>query len=220
MPGRRWMSGVMLLLLLPIGFPAGAQTGRESAQKAFDRGIRYQTGKGVIKNLELALEAYRETIRLDPTYADAYYNLAQVAFDIRRFDVAEWGYEKYLRFNPNDAMAAHDLGVTYHKQGKLDAAVRQYRRVLTLDPGMAQAHFNLGNIYYTLKKESLALQEWDKAIQLDPYNQAYIAQRERISQIAREKDRVLSPDRVWWFMYGLGAVFVAYCIYYFWPKRR
>ena len=67
--------------------------------------------------------------------------------------------------------------------------------------------------------EALALQEWDKAIQLAPENEAYINQRDRITNIKRQNESVLSPDRVWWIMYGLGGVFVIYCLVY-WARRR
>lgn len=210
---------VVIFLLLALA-TAEAQKGREGAQKAFERGYQYQTGQGVRRDLRRAVDAYREAIMLDPTYADAYYNLAQVCFDMRRYDLAEWGYTRYLKFQPNDPQAVHDLGVVYHKEGKLDDAIRQYRRALELNPDMAQAHYNLGNIYYGRKREALALQEWDKAIQLDPNNETYINQRERITRLARQKESVLSPDTVWWIMYGLAGTFVIYYIVHTVRKRR
>lgn len=214
---------VLTTLIIFLAFTtAEAQRNREAARRAFDRGYRYQTGQGVQRNLRGALDAYREAIQEDPNYADAYYNLAQVGFDMRLFNVAELGYKKYLQFYPNDAQAVHDLGVVYHKQGKekYNDAVRQYRRALELKPDMAQAHYNLGNIYYALDRQDLAVQEWDKAIQLDPNNETYVNQRERITKIKRQKESVLSPDTVWLIMYGLAGVFVVYYIFYTIRKRR
>ena len=197
-----------------------AQKNREAAQRAFDKGYQYQTGKGIRKDLRRAFEAYQEAVSQDNSYADAWYNLAQVGFDIDRFDVAELGYKQYLKFHPNDAQTVHDLGVAYHRQGKLNDAIRQYRRALELKPDMAQAHYNLGNIYYYQKRYDLAVQELDKAIELDPENETYINRRELIKEIKRKKESFLSPDRVWWIMYGLAGVFVVYYIYYLVRKRR
>ncbi|OGG49267.1 MAG: hypothetical protein A3F84_26460 [Candidatus Handelsmanbacteria bacterium RIFCSPLOWO2_12_FULL_64_10] len=214
---------VLTTLIIFLAFTtAEAQRDREAARRAFDRGYQYQTGQGVRRDLRRALEAYREAIRQDPGYVDAYYNLAQIGFDIRRYDLAEWGYEKYLQSRPNDAETIHDLGVVYHKQGKekYNDAVRQYRRALDLKPDMAQAHYNLGNIYYALDRQDMAVQEWDKAIQLDPNNETYVNQRERITKIKRQKESVLSPDTVWLIMYGLAGVFVIYYIIYMVRKRR
>jgi len=212
----------VIIVFLAFATAEAQRRDREAAQRAFDRGYQYQTGQGVRRDLGRALEAYREAILTDPNYADAYYNLAQVGFDIRRYDVAELGYKKYLQFHPNDAQAVHDLGVVYHKQGKekYNDAVRQYRRALELKPDMAQAHYNLGNIYYALDRQDLAVQEWDKAIQLDPNNETYINQRERIRKIKQQKESLLSPDTVWLIMYGLAGVFIIYYIIYMVRKRR
>jgi tetratricopeptide (TPR) repeat protein len=224
---KRRHRAILPVLCIPVIFLvfATAETqrrDREAAQRAFDRGYRYQTGQGVRRDLNRAIQAYQEAIQQDNSYADAWYNLAQVGFDIRRYDVAELGYKKYLQFYPNDAQAVHDLGVVYHKQGKekYNEAVRQYRRALELKPDMAQAHYNLGNIYYALDRQDLAVQEWDKAIQLDPNNETYVNQRERITKIKRQNESVLSPDTVWLIMYGLAGVFVAYYIIYMVRKRR
>ena len=144
---RKGGAGWLVVMMTVIAVAAEAQSPRENAQRAFDRGYQYQTGRGVRRNLEAAWLAYREAISLDPTYADAFYNLAQVCFDIRRYDLAELAYKKYLKFQPNEVQAIHDLGVVLHKQGKYEEALRQYRQALALDPNMAQAHYNLGNLY-------------------------------------------------------------------------
>lgn len=223
---KRRCQTILPILCIPVIFlvfaAAEAQKGdREAAQRAFNRGYQYQTGQGVRRDLNRALQAYREAIQKDPNYVDAYYNMAQIGFDIRRYDLAEWGYEKYLQFRPDDAQAVHDLGVVYHKQGKekYKDAIRQYRRALELKPDMAQAYYNLGNIYYALDRQDLALQYWDKAIQLDPNNQTYINQRERITKIKQREESPLSPDTVWLIMYGLAGVFVVYYIIYTVRKR-
>ncbi len=217
---KRLGPGLWVLCMLLTSASAESQTNREAAQRAFDRGYQFQTGRGVMKNLEAAYLAYREATDLDPSYADAYYNLAQVCSDVLRFDLAEYAYKSYLRFQPNDVGAIHDLGVMLHKQGKYDAAIRQYRRALELNPNLSQAHYNLGNAYFALKKENQAIQEWDRAIQLDPENEVYTNRRERFARIKRQKESVFSPDTVWWIMYGLGGVFVVYYMIYLVRKRR
>ena len=216
---KRLRPGLWVLCILLISATAESQKNREAAQRAFDRGYQFQTGRGIMKNLEAAYLAYREAISLDPSYADAYYNFAQVCSDVLRFDLAELAYKNYLKFQPNEVTAIHDLGVVLHRQGKYDAAIRQYRRALELNPNLSQAHYNLGNVYYALKKEDLAIQEWDRAIQLDPENETYLHRRERFARIKRQKESPLSPDTVWWIMYGLGGVFVIYCLVY-WARRR
>lgn len=218
-PRRRRLIGGLIACAAILGSHTQAQSPRENAQAAFDRGYRYQTGRGIKKDLRLALEAYREAIKQDPSYSDAYYNMAQISFDIGRYDVAVWGYKNYIKYNPGDAQAIHDLGVVYNMQGEYDLAIQQYRKALSLNPNLSQAHYNLGNVYYALKKQDLAIREWDIAIQMDPEKEAYVNRRERFARIERQKKGLFSPRMVGGFMWGLLGVFVVYSVIY-WLRRR
>lgn len=195
--------GPTLLLLTTIAVAPEAQSPRENAQKAFDRGYQYQTGKGIKRNLRFAIDAYLEAIKLDPSYGDAYYNFAQISFEVGRYDRAVWGYMNYLKYNPYDPQAEHDLGVVYNMQGNFDLAIQQYKKALAMKPDLAQAHYNLGNVYYAQKKGDMAIREWDRAIELDPENEVYSNRRERFARIERQKKSLLSPDVVRGIMWGM-----------------
>ncbi len=197
-----------------------AQDPSEEAQKAFDMGYRYQAGKGVQRDLKRALSYYRQAVKLAPSYSEAYHNLAQVCYDMRRFDLAERFFARYLEFKPNDAQAVHDLGVAFHRQSKLKKAEAQYKRALVLDPEMAQAYYNLGNIYYKRKQEDLALQAYDTAIDLEPENEAFLSKRKTVINIRQTRQKFLSPTTVAWMMRIFGVALIIFFISYRLKKRK
>ena len=207
-------------LAVVVAMVAAEAQNREEAQKAFEEGYKYQMGRGVPRNLQRAQEAYRRVLSLDPKYVDAYYNLAQVFYDINRFDLAERFFKRYLDFRPGDAEATHDLGVVYNKQARFDLAIRQYKRALELNPKMAVAHYNLGNIYYSQKQEDLASREWQRAIDLDPNNEAFISKVLTVARIKERKQSVLSPSVVAWSLRIFGGALMAYFIYYTIRRKR
>ena len=208
------------LTLILVSSVLEAQDPSEEAQKAFDMGYRYQAGKGVQMDLKRALSYYRQAVKLAPNYSEAYHNLAQVCYDMRRFDLAERFFARYLEFKPNDAQAVHDLGVAFHRQSKLKNAEAQYKQAIGLDPEMAQAHHNLGNIHYKRKQEGLALEAYNKAIDLDPDNEAFLSKRKTVLNIRQTRQKFLSPTTVAWLMRIFGVAMIAFFIYYRLKKRR
>lgn len=83
-------------------------------------------------------------LALDPTDADAHYNLG-VAAQIRG-DVAEAAraYQRALAFRADFTDAHFNLGVLFQEQGNAPGAVAAYNRVIALDPKRSAAYKNLG----------------------------------------------------------------------------
>lgn len=85
-------------------------------------------------------------LALDPTDADAHYNLG-VAAQIRG-DLAEAAraYQRALAFRGDFGAAHFNLGVLFQEQGNLPGAVAAYNRVITLEPKRSAAYKNLGEM--------------------------------------------------------------------------
>ena len=98
---------------------------------------RWQEG-----DLNRAISAYREALRLDPNYLDAWLGLADT-------NVA--------------------LSLDHDREAFSDAAQRAVRRALQIDPGSARAHHILGNIAQELQWDlPLAASEYQRALALAP----------------------------------------------------
>lgn len=104
-----------------------------------------------------AMRAYRQTIALDPTDADARANLGRLLHSDGCLEEAEAEFRRALRQDPCHTTAAFNLGVALQDQGRWAEAAEAYERVLEIDPGFASAHFNLAKVSETLGDEAAAL---------------------------------------------------------------
>lgn len=119
----------------------------------------------------------------NPLYATperAYYNLANVYYQMGRVNEAIEEYKKALDIAPDFDAAHNDLGFVYYQQGKIDLAIEEFKRAIKTNPDYALAHHNLALAYYTkmgnLDRGSkeykelkiMALESFRKVIKLAP----------------------------------------------------
>ena len=125
--------------LAEVKLPSPAEL-EQSAAFHFQRGTRcYHEAK-----LTEAISAYRECVRLDPTFPNGRYNLGVALGDADEFDEARACLETVIEAEPERAEAHNSLGYLTNRQGQPEAAIAYYEHALALRPDYAQAHFNLG----------------------------------------------------------------------------
>jgi tetratricopeptide (TPR) repeat protein len=94
-----------------------------------------------------ALDAYRRSLALDPSHADAHVNLGRLLQEQGRVAEAILQYREALRLSPRHATAAFNLGTAFEDQKKLVDAIAAYRQALLFDDRLADAHYNLSRLY-------------------------------------------------------------------------
>ncbi|GIV01053.1 MAG: hypothetical protein KatS3mg014_2668 [Actinomycetota bacterium] len=92
-------------------------------QAAYDRG-----------DLEAAEAAFERATRLDPTWADAFFNLGTVRYRRERYAEAARAFEAAVRANPADAEAWRYLGFARYGAGDAEGALAAWREAARLDP--------------------------------------------------------------------------------------
>jgi adenylate cyclase len=105
------------------------------------------------RSLELAYEAAKRAVALDPQQPAAYWALMFANLWMRRHDEAIQAAEAALANNPNDAEAYNGLGVVLHYVGRSEEALRCFDRAMALNPlcpGM-WLHFQ-GQAYYQVRR--------------------------------------------------------------------
>lgn len=123
----------------------------------------YQTDRN-----EDALQAFKQLIRIDPDFAEAYYHLGIAYGRLFLIEESIAAYERAIKINPNHSGAFYRLGLTLSAVGREKEALWTYKQALRLDPDCTEAYLGLGRLYGKLKRSEEALQAFEHAVKLDP----------------------------------------------------
>ena len=107
-------------------------------------------------------------VRLDPTCAEAHYDLGISLTSVGRLDEAHDAYRDAVALNPNFADAHNNLGAIATALGRLDDAAAAFRAALRIRPAMAATHSNLAGVYEWQARHDDALAAHRRAIELAP----------------------------------------------------
>lgn len=115
-----------------------------------------------------AEERFRESIKHNPNYATAFYNLGVAAREQGRAVEAEASFREAVRLKPIFLQARMDLGKLLRSLGRPTEAQREFEEAIRLAPGNPDAHLDLGVALYFQGKPDLALLSFEKAYRINP----------------------------------------------------
>ena len=95
---------------------------------------------------ERAMEAYKECLRLDDEYVDAYANLGFIYLEREEYEQALKCFTRVTELEPGSPEAFNDLGYVYEKMERLGSAKQMYERAREADPNDVEAYINIGHI--------------------------------------------------------------------------
>lgn len=172
--------------------------------------------------VEKAIAALLQAVKLDPDLAEAYFNLgvAYALIELRdsldpessvpigsntddankkpnsavAFEKAAEAYEKIITREPENYQAHFSLGLSYNKLNKDREAARAFRQAVRLNPEDAQYQTELGKILIKLAEYREAIAPLKKALELDPES---VEAEELLSDAEAGRSRVdyVSPKR-------------------------
>src|SRR3989339_240170 len=120
-----------------------------------------------LKRYEEAEREYREAIRTNANYAEAYYNLGLLLKKTKRYEEAEKEYRRAIRINTNHVKAHNNLGVLLYNTKRYEEAEKEYRKAIEISPNYIEAHNNLGVLLYNTKRYEEAEKECKEVIKMD-----------------------------------------------------
>ena len=105
-------------------------------------------GKAMLRdgNAGAAAAAFAEAVGLDPNFAEAHNNLANMQKRQGEMDAALAGYARALALQPGYVEAHVNRANTFAALGRLPDAVAGYRQALTLRPGFPPAVRGLAGV--------------------------------------------------------------------------
>jgi predicted O-linked N-acetylglucosamine transferase (SPINDLY family) len=120
--------------------------------------------------IDQAVEAYRQSVAINPAYAEAHYNLGNALFGQNKLEEAVTAYRDAIRGKPDHAGAYCNLGIALKGLNKLDEAVAAYLNAVKIRPDHAEAHSNLGNVLQIQGKFDESVAAYRQAIAIKPDN--------------------------------------------------
>ena len=133
-----------------------------------------------------AIENYKKALQLDPSYADACYNLANTLKGQGNFDAAAEYYHETLGLKADFPEAHLSLGKTLADSGKWAAAADHYRQAIKIRPDYGEAYNNLGNVLKHQGCVDEAIGAYRHAIHL---NAEYVGARNNLASALRLKGK-------------------------------
>jgi tetratricopeptide (TPR) repeat protein len=148
-------------LSMSLSMSADAET---LAQQLYVQGLDYHR-EG---QLDRALAAYEQALRLQPGYFDVLHHIGILAWQAGDHGVAEQFLQAALEVDAQVPAAHSNLGNVFKATGRHEAALASYARALALDDTNVDAHYNCGNTLQALGRFEAALASYDRAIALAP----------------------------------------------------
>ena len=159
---RQTVFCALCVLLLALPLFASPPT----AAEFYSRGVERQNGEEWYEATELFLEA----VRVNPAYADAWFRLAECAYQLGQYDTA-LGYlssaEKYAR---NSTTAQNLRGMCQIALGNFSEARRIFERILAQYPNDVNARFGMAELDLFSGRISAAEGKYAEALERDPSN--------------------------------------------------
>lgn len=127
---------------------------------------------------EAALSDFNKALSIHPGYANTWFNLGEVQYELGRLNEAQRSYTEAIRLAPDDADAHTSRANTYFALGAAERdlsrarqhffdAITDFNQVVRLRGGNALAHANRGDAYRALRKWEWASNDYQRAIKLD-----------------------------------------------------
>ncbi len=111
--------------------------------------------------MELAQQAFRRAVVLDPTNDSAHNNLGNVAYRLNDCGTAEYELSQAVSLNPKSLSATSQLGITLFECGEIEASVPRLEDALKLDGAvfvpplytyLARAYLKTGKVDDAVKR--------------------------------------------------------------------
>jgi tetratricopeptide (TPR) repeat protein len=118
-----------------------------------------------LENVEGALRAYRDAIRLNPYSDSSHLKMGHLYFAEERYPEAVDAYEQAVRLNPS-ALNRYALGQGYLQAGRMRDAETQFREVKRLEPRQVNGDFGIGLVYSQEGRYAEAIRQFEATLEL------------------------------------------------------
>jgi len=136
------------------------------SRESFTSGMR----KFELDNLPEAIKHFEEAVKINPRYAEAYYNIGECYYYLKEYNKAIEAYEQAVKIEPLHASAYWGLGLCYSEIKRYQKSLDSYKQALKIDPRNVETQSGLGDSYAKLGRYKEAIETYQQLINTDPNN--------------------------------------------------
>ncbi|HWK11770.1 MAG TPA: tetratricopeptide repeat protein, partial [Vicinamibacterales bacterium] len=147
------------------------------AYAAYLRGRRAMRGEQNMANVQVAIDAYKDALRQDPSFALAYAGIADSSLRMyRTTKEAHWANDALSAAQQADALddklvEVHiALGNVYQATGRTRESMVELEKATELAPNSDDAFRRLGRVYLSAGRAQQAIDAYRKAVDVNPYH--------------------------------------------------
>ncbi len=123
-----------------------------------------------------AVEAFERAAAIDPTNAQAFFNLAMVHMEMHKYDRAKEDLQRAISVDDANAVYHEKLGVVAMRLEDWNGAKQAFEKAIEKNPNLFKAYFRLARVLEKLDDDQGALERYTQAIEKGPrFVQAYVA---------------------------------------------
>jgi tetratricopeptide (TPR) repeat protein len=114
------------------------------------------------KYFDLAEKTYQEAIRINPAYAQSYFNYASLIAENKPKKALEY-LQTYQQSKPNDVEALVLMGILYNLLKQYEQSLAVLEKAINLNSNHSEAFLELAWANFQLKNKTEACKNWHKA---------------------------------------------------------
>lgn len=115
-----------------------------------------------------AAEAWTKVVEIEPSFAEAQYNLGVALVKVGKYEEGLSHFEKAVDLNPYFIRGYYAMGNSLLRLNQNEEAIKQYTKALELNPDDPAIHHNLGIAYSRAGNDEKAVEEYEKALEIEP----------------------------------------------------
>ncbi|MCR5289861.1 MAG: tetratricopeptide repeat protein [Treponema sp.] len=131
-----------VVMLITCILPLAAQKTAKTASELYTAGVERQSSEDWYG----ATELFQEALAKNPTYGDAWFNLAQCAYQLGDFELAVTYSENAEKYAKSNTAILNLRGMAYIALGKLTEARTIFEKILSVYPNDVEARFGLAEL--------------------------------------------------------------------------
>jgi tetratricopeptide (TPR) repeat protein len=120
------------------------------------------------RDLQGAILAYTEAIRLNPNFVEAYNNRGMSRSDLGDKQGAIADFNQALQISPNSVEPYVNRGVARYSLGDTQGAIADFNQALQINPNNAQPYYNRGIARYSLGDKQGSISDFNQALRINP----------------------------------------------------